>query len=271
MIVKPYSPYSGSKRALLSSILPFFGNRKTLVDLFCGTGSVSANCFHTEVIMVDSDQNIIDAINFMLADIIEFWLTLEESAKTEYYSLRTAFDSAKRGARKSAYFVALQHRGYCSRVRYNKQGGFNIPKGMKDLNVESVCLFAETLFTKRVIALCSDFRNVEIPSNAEVYADPPYFLAPNPYGAWGVDDFKDLLSMLEGAKSPFVLSEALIYRGDFNHVLNIWAGKNGFDVWVQERTYSKWASSTKSAKSSTVMECLVTNIPAKTVKGFVRY
>lgn len=271
--------YIGGKGRILTNLLDAFpSDIDTFVDLFAGGCTVGVNVPCRRVIFNDSDARLVSLLREMrrsdksafFADIFrvieEYGLSRTDMHGYEYYG---AASSAGLGSvNKEAYmhlrkdfntlsldehmravilYVLIIY-GFNNQIRFNDDGDFNLPVGKRDFNSrmqEKLSAFIDRIKTLDAIFLDSDFRTIEIPSSAFVYADPPYLVTTATYNekhGWTENDETSLHEILENLTErgiKFALSNTLRSRGRENTFLISWLEKHPeYRVIHVDRSYS---------------------------------
>jgi DNA adenine methylase len=107
------------------------------------------------------------------------FFTPENNTKERYYELRDEFNSSKSPEKRGSLLLYLNRHAFNGLVRYNSNGGFNVPFGKyKSPYFPFKELYDFYIKTKEVETefICSDFRTIfsELKMGDVVYCDPPY-------------------------------------------------------------------------------------------------
>ena len=290
-VIKPYAPYSGSKGRIIPHLIPFFQGTDTLIDLFCGTGSVFINSGAKNVVAYEIEKSIVFTISTLrffglwknASMYKQFLDLLDEYSEVDYYELRGMFNETGFPYRSEYYswdsvhpismLIVLQHRSFNSLLRFNSRGEFNAPEGRKDFVKESVIEFIDALgqLETFLISLRSiQDMNIQMKygENCTVYADPPYFVTDNTsyYAGWSWEQEESMRRCLETqifAGNKIVLSNVTRHNNIDNLSLIEWARSNDLFIYEAEKGYNSWSAAVGSVeKKPPSMECVITNFEA---------
>lgn len=279
--------YVGGKYKLLDQIIPLIPKEViTFVDLFGGGFNVGININAKNVIYNDTCKQVVDLLsnfskheseyvnNNVLKTITNYGLSrsdlygyeeygcnsnngLGEYNKLKYFKLRDDYNTNPDWIK----FYTLITCSFSNQIRFNKKGNFNMPYGKRDYNMslqEKLKIFCDELHNKNIEFLNKDFKEVEIPQCAFIYADPPYYNSTATYnenGGWTERDEEDLLNLLDKLNDrnlKFALSNNLKYN---NPILSKWKYK--YNVNYLSGDYSN-CNYQKKDKTKDV-EVLITN------------
>lgn len=230
--------YTGGKFKLLEQLQPLFDEKEVFLDLFAGGGNVGINSSSSKVIFNDSNEKLIDLIEFIkdtdtdallkqIDNIIEAYNLsntslygysyyncdssrgLAEYNKGRFLKLRDDFN-AKVLAGKIDYpmLYVLMVFSFNNQIRFNRKGLFNLPVGKRDFNSKmrsKLVLFSEELKSKDVQFMKKDFREISLDDFSQetfIYCDPPYLITNATYnenGMWTEVEEKALLEFLNEA------------------------------------------------------------------------
>ena len=232
--------YTGGKFKLLKQLQPLFDEKEVFLDLFAGGGNVGINSSSTKIIFNDSNEKMIDLIEFIKetnTDILlkhidniidEYGLSntalygysyydcnsirgLAKYNKEGFLKLRDAFN-AKIITGETDYLMlyVLMVFSFNNQIRFNKKGLFNLPVGKRDFNSKmrsKLVLFSEELKSKDVQFMRKDFRDISLDDFSRetfIYCDPPYLITNATYnenGMWTEIEEKALLQFLDAANA----------------------------------------------------------------------
>ena len=232
--------YTGGKFKLLKQLQPLFDEKEVFLDLFAGGGNVGINSSSTKIIFNDSNEKMIDLIEFIKetnTDILlkhidniidEYGLSntalygysyydcnstrgLAKYNKEGFLKLRDAFN-AKIITGETDYLMlyVLMVFSFNNQIRFNKKGLFNLPVGKRDFNSKmrsKLVLFSEELKSKDVQFIRKDFRDISLDDFSRetfIYCDPPYLITNATYnenGMWTEIEEKALLQFLDAANA----------------------------------------------------------------------
>lgn len=224
MIPNPF-PYQGSKRNILSFILPYIIPCDRLVEPFAGSGAVSL----ASLVQSKTDFVWLNDLNEPLMCLWEKIIYNPEELANEYEDLwvrqigdefnfyvqiRKEFNEKK----KPSHLLYLLARCVKGSVRYNSNGEFNqspdnrrkgrLPHKMRE-DIKTVSLILQN----RAILTSLDYKDVleQIQNTDLVYMDPPYQgVCGNRdnryYTGIDIDEFIDALYSLNRREIPYIIS-----------------------------------------------------------------
>ena len=220
----------------MDQIQPLLNEKEVFLDLFAGGGNVGINSSSSKVIFNDSNEKLIDLIQFIkdkdtdlllkgIDDIIsKYGLSntslygysyydcdsssgLAKFNKERFLKLRDDFNSEiLTGEIDYLKLYVLMVYSFNNQIRFNRKGLFNLPVGKRDFNSKmrsKLMLFSEALKSKEVQFMKKDFREVildDFSRETFVYCDPPYLITNATYnenGMWSDEDEKALLEFLD--------------------------------------------------------------------------
>ncbi len=221
-MAKTLLKWPGGKRWIIPFLIPILDKYKTfpIVELFAGGAALSFFVEAKEAILNDKNPHLINFYRQIQrgVDIFSVGVNFENDEKT-FYNNRDMFNEliaqGKQDTPESAaLFYYLNKTAYNGLMRFNAKGFFNTPFGRhKSINytfdVEAYQrLFKNWKFTNE------DFEDVKVPSQALVYADPPYDVEFTHYNAGGFDwgEQVRLVRYLRTLSNPMVLSNQATER-----------------------------------------------------------
>lgn len=262
--------YTGGKFKLLKQLQPLFDEKEVFLDLFAGGGNVGINCSSSKVIFNDSNEKLIDLIEFIkdidtdvllkqIDNIIEVYglsnsslygysyydcnssKGLADYNKEKFFKLRDDFNNKIiNGEIDYSMLYVLIVFSFNNQVRFNQKGLFNLPVGKRDFNSKmrsKLILFSEELKSKDSQFMKKDFRDIslnDLSSSTFIYCDPPYLITNATYnenGMWTESDEKDLLDFLD-------LANGKGFKFALSNVLESKNKKNSIlDDWIKEKGY----------------------------------
>ncbi len=266
--------YVGGKYKLLKHIIPLFPSEiNTFVDLFGGGFNVGANVEAEHIVYNDIQKEVVEFLNYIKGNNVENLLheienyievyKLSKENKEGYLELREDYNS---GIKTSMKFYTLICYAFNNQIRFNKNGGYNMPfgKNRSSFNPSLRNKFIE--FCNKVNEIDCVFLNIsfdnfdfsDFDENDFVYCDPPYLNSVASYNegnGWTEEHEKKLLEILDGLNDKnikFALSNNLKYE---NKLLQEW--KNKYKVRYLYADYSN-CNYQKKDKSKDI-EVLITN------------
>ena len=277
-MAKPAVSYGGKYRIIEELNRAFPTEIDTFMDLFAGGANVAVNVKARKYVINDSERALIDLLRYLhdtpvdiiIKDvesiIVDFNLSQSDIHGYEYYlsnssqglafynreaflKLRKAYNEMpKDDIKRSLYLFVLITYSFNNQIRFNNNGDFNLPVGKRDFNSRlkgKLVSFCSRLKNMDVMFSSKDFRELDIPSNTFVYADPPYLITNATYNernGWSEKDELDLLSFLEDFDEKggqFALSNILVSRNRENTILKKWLESHPkFKVIHIDRSYA---------------------------------
>lgn len=265
---KPFIKWAGSKKLVIPKLVDIVGGLEfdTYIEPFAGSAQFYFHLNPLKSILSDTNKDLIATYKLIknkpevLHAIIDKY---EGITETDYYELRTIYNSCKEKELKSALFIILNKHCFNGLYRINQKGEFNVPFGYKvnrklpSLEELSAC----SIKLKKTKLICGDFENI-VKSNLKgkclVYLDPPYAIENknifNQYNSttFGKNDLKRLKSLLkfiDRSKNYFVMSYS--YSNELVKEFSAWNQKKIF----VKRNIAGFAEYRKKAA-----ELLITNI-----------
>lgn len=244
----------------------------TWIEPFMGTGVVAFNLAPKKALLCDSNPHLINfyqaiATNEVNAAIVKDFLQIEGDkllikGECHYYDIRERFNKNHH----PLDFLFLNRAGFNGMIRFNRQGGFNIPFCKKPQRfaqayitkiVNQVDHISKLLKIKDFSFKCQDFS--ETLNSAQesdiIYCDPPYIgRHVDYYNSWDDNDEKKLFQLLLKAKSKFILSTW--HHNDFRkneYIDLLW---NQFHIFTREHFYHVGGS---EKNRNPMMEAIVAN------------
>ena len=227
--------YIGGKGKLIPQLRPLLPPTSLFVDLFSGGCTVGANVTADKVIFNDSNQQLIELMEYLadndpadietavdeIKDFYGFTDTyrysyshygvdsssgLADLNRDPYVRLRDDYNRAPLVERDPLLLYLLVIHGFNNQLRFNAKGAFNLPVGKRDFNARMRTKLRK--FSSRVKQInghfqVGDFRELNIldtPEDTVFYCDPPYLITQATYnerGGWSEQHEKDLLAFLQ--------------------------------------------------------------------------
>jgi DNA adenine methylase len=135
VINKPFLKWAGGKARVLPELLPLLPAGKRFIEPFAGSGVVFLNVDYPAYLVGEINPDLFNLYSLLKQEpeaLIKETRRLFRGANNQsqaYYKLRSEFNAARRGRRKSALFIYLNRHGFNGMCRYNSKGEFNIPFG----------------------------------------------------------------------------------------------------------------------------------------------
>lgn len=258
--------YTGSKYRLLPQILPLFPkNIDTFVDLFCGGCNVGVNVSANRYIFNDVQieliglyKTIIDLgadefITKVLSVIDTYNLInkrrMQEQNKDNFNKLRRVTNELEHNEEYYINLFTLIQFSFCSQIRFNSDGEFNMPVGDKSFSASK--FDGARRFIKRLMEMpiefstesFVDFDYNRLDSNSFVYLDPPYLITEAIYNnIWSIDEETKLLNLLDSLSArniKWALSNVIAAKGKRNDILSDWLLNSNYNVHHLDMQYTR--------------------------------
>jgi len=257
-------------------------NKETLwIEPFMGSGVVGLNLAPAKAIFADLNPNIVEfyqqlkekkiTSHIVRQFLIEEGQLLAEQGDKHYYEIRERFN--KEG--NPLDFLFLNRSCFNGMVRFNRNGGFNVPYCHKSERfskayitkiVNQVSFFEHKLRHNDWEFLCQPFeKTISLADfNSFIYCDPPYIDRHVDYfDSWDAEQEEKLKECLEEANSKYMVSTWLSNKYRENqYVRSIW---EHCEMVTQEHYYFVGA---KEENRNAMTEALLTNYKP-TKLGFV--
>ncbi|MFA6524115.1 MAG: Dam family site-specific DNA-(adenine-N6)-methyltransferase [Candidatus Paceibacterota bacterium] len=295
--VKSPLNYTGGKHKLLPQIVKLFPNEiNVFYDVFSGGANVGINATAKNIVCLEKNRYVVNLLKLIqnnnfedlnqgIINIIDkFELSqsyikgyshynadssvgLGQYNKNSFLKLRNEFNKNK--TRIDLLLVLILY-SFNNQIRFNSNGGFNLPVGKRDYNGslrKNVASFNQISNEKKIVFKTQDFREIEkenLQKDDFVYLDPPYLLglaSYNELGGWTEQDEKDLYSLLTRLNKKgvrFALSNVLEHKGKTNEIMKNWVKKNNFKINKLNYNY-KNSNYHSTAKNNITIEVLITN------------
>ena len=242
------------------------------IEPFMGSGVVAFNIQPDRVLLADSNPHIIRFYQAIQNKEVDFCSArtflqregtlLEKTEGEHYYTVRDRFN--KHGDPMD--FLFLNRAGFNGMIRFNRNGGFNVPfcrkpKRFAPAYITKICnqikAISDILSVRSYEFLCQDFVStiLSATNNDVIYCDPPYIGRHTDYfNGWDNDHELSLNRELKDTQARFILSTW--HSNDFrsNEFLStIWSD---FPCLTREHFYHVGA---KEENRHPMLEALVTN------------
>ena len=217
MYIKSPINYTGNKYRILPQLQNYFPKHtKRFVDLCCGGATVGFNIDAEEVILIDSNERVINLLEFLASNKVEDTIAKIEKTIIKYnlsysykysykkyredgfvegnnglkkyneigfYKLRDDYNSLKNKNTTNANILlyTLMVYGFNNDIRFNSDGNFNLPVGKTDFNKNNYNKLIE--YNRRAKELnykfvCADFRSDTV---KEILAEATFVYCDPPY------------------------------------------------------------------------------------------
>ena len=244
--MRPFLKWPGGKYRIIDRIRAKLPMGRRLIEPFVGSGAVFLNVDYDAYLLSDINEDLIHVYKTLqkhgeaFISACERLFTEENNTSERYYELRAEFNETTDVWRKSVLFLYLGRHGYNGLIRYNKDGGYNVPFGRYRrpyFPEKEMRFFAERSKSARFV--CQDFRHVmeQAKSGDVVYCDPPYVplsstanftdYAAGGFGPKDQQDLADLAASLGEQGIPVLISN---HQSEFTEAAYRLAQVERFDV-----------------------------------------
>lgn len=186
--MKPIFKWAGNKYSLAPQLLPFIPSGRRYIEPFVGAGGLFCA-------LVETNKFETYWLNDLNPDLMSFYTQLKEKGlpfmeavggffnhfynrEEDYYCLRETFNKMFVGHPDRAVMLPYFNKhGFNGLIRYNQQGGFNVPYGRyKSPYLPMVEMELWHIFLQNTLLTNMDFEKVLLFSEEGdvVYCDPPY-------------------------------------------------------------------------------------------------
>lgn len=257
-IIKSPLNYAGSKDLVMKKIinsLPY--HISDFVDMMGGAFNVGANMAGTGKVFYNEKNPfvyyIIDYLlnnkNTVISEEINDIINkhqLSKGNKESYIKFREYYNSVHVNERKPLYLFILTLYSFQHMIRFNSQGGFNVPVGNSGLT-DDIMRRIYNFRAKMPIGalLLGSFETINIDNfdkDTLFYFDPPYIITAAAYNdgrrfksEWNIDNEIKLLNFLDkinNNKQKFLLSNVIEHNGKKNDLLTEWLDKGGYSMEI---------------------------------------
>lgn len=197
-MIRSLVKWPGGKGRVIPDLLQHLPKADCLIEPFVGGASVFLNTEYRRYVLGDINPDLINLyrqIAHFPDNVIEDakWLFKTFCTPDGYADTRDDFNSRRlthlpahdgpsaEHITRAAQFLYLNRHGYNGVVRYNRQGGYNVPFGKHKsppyFPEEQIRLFSEKANDTKAIFLCCPFQNtikVMTGGDSVIYCDPPY-------------------------------------------------------------------------------------------------
>lgn len=255
-IVKSPLNYAGSKDLIMDKItaaLP--AHISNFVDMTGGAFNVGGNVVGTgRTFYNEKNPVVFEMVQRLLLDepealIVQMQAIVEDYGLTKadkdaYLRLRNHYNSVDIDQRDPIELFVLTLYSFQHMIRFNKNGGFNVPVGNSGLTDDVI----DRLINYRTkiplggmtLGSFTDVDMNQFDEDTLFYFDPPYIITSAAYNdgkrleaEWTERDEYELLNYLErldNAGRKFLLSNTVIHKGQRNEILLDWVERNGYDM-----------------------------------------
>lgn len=254
----------GNKLELLPNIIPHFPDKSEVtlfIDLFGGSGVVSANVDYANILYNELNPNIFNLFNLIKSVEPQYiqqhfekqinTFGLEKGRKDTYLEFRKYYNETKH----IKDLFLLTHYSFSNLIRFNKKEEFNMPVGNQFYNPErhdKIYADFHTLLNREgrtVVATRQDAFSVlhtiiaalgdDDPNTVFIYLDPPYsnttavYNEARAHGGWTVEHDLQLFKLLDQCSElgvRWAMSNVLEHKGKSNTHLSEWAERQNYAV-----------------------------------------
>lgn len=278
--IQPLFAYLGNKHRLLPDIQKLFPqDAKVFIDLFGGSGIVGINSNVKQIIINDSNLFLIGIYKGiqtnspnvawdLIKTIIDKY-SLDEKNESGYYTCRDDYNKIPYEKRCTDFWYWGLVLVWCSfnrsTVQFNQQGEYNGPFGFNKVNFDlakrKFCAFAKKVSGSEIVFVCDDYKNIDVPTDAFVYIDPPYLITTATYNkGWDEQSESELYRYLEDLDNKGVkwaMSNVFENNGKKHTMLSKQISKKNYKIHYLDSEYIH-ANFRRKNKGKTV-EVLITN------------
>lgn len=255
-IVKSPLNYAGSKDLIMDKIIASLpAHISNFVDMTGGAFNVGGNVAGTgRTFYNEKNPVVFEMVQRLLLDepealIVQMQAIVEDYGLTKadkdaYLRLRNHYNSVDIDQRDPIELFVLTLYSFQHMIRFNKNGGFNVPVGNSGLTDDVI----DRLINYRTkmplggmtLGSFTDVDMNQFDEDTLFYFDPPYIITSAAYNdgkrleaEWTERDEYELLNYLErldNAGRKFLLSNTVIHKGQRNEILLDWVERNGYDM-----------------------------------------
>jgi DNA adenine methylase len=245
------------------------------IEPFMGSGVVAFNLRPKKAVLCDTNPHLIEFYNSIKHGKITSHLVrdfleaegehLKKQGENYYYEIREKFNKTN----EPLDFLFLNRSCFNGMIRFNKNGGFNVPFCRKPQRFERAYItkivnqvsYVQTLLNEHEFEFkCQDFE-MTVPhagDNDIIYCDPPYIgRHADYYNSWDEKHERKLNELLNKSESRFILStwHSNAYREN-TYLNTIW---RKFNILTREHFYHVGGF---EKNRNPMTEALVTNFKA---------
>lgn len=249
----------------------------TFYDIFSGGGNVGINIDASKIVLNDTEEVVINLMNDLsnlssekALEILKTTIHKYQLSKTNEEGFKRIREDYNSGNKSWDMFYAMLTNAFNYQIRFNQQGGYNMPFGRNrswfnpSLEKNFIRFINRLNEIKPIFSKCDfrKFKDINYKDNDFVYCDPPYLIttaAYNEQGGWTEQDEKDLLNFLDYLHSiniKFALSNVLESKGGSNDILKEWS--NSYNIHYLNKNYSN-SNYQRKDKNKKDIEILITN------------
>jgi DNA adenine methylase len=257
-LTKPFLKWAGGKLRVVNKLKKYMPKQpKRFVEPFLGAGSVALNIDCKDLIVADSNLDLISVWRFLKehkGDFVQECKKLfvpENNMRDSFDALKTEFNTSDDKFRKATLFIYLNRHCFNGLCRYNGSGIFNVPFGK----------YPKPYFPEAELNICvdkvqnfrihhKDFRYIfDMAEPGDVfYCDPPYLplSQSSNFDSYAVGGFglKEQLDLAELAAAAAKKGATVVISNHYN-----WYSKELYKEMYGARIYKTSVSRTISSKT----------------------
>jgi DNA adenine methylase len=184
---RPFLRWAGSKRSLLTHIVPLLPNSYVRYwEPFLGSGSLFFLLQARDAVLSDSCGELVETFEAVRDDpeAIIKWLSDKKPDREFYYTLRA--NRSPDAVSRAAEFIYLNRTCWNGLYRVNARGDFNVPYGKpktdKLIDPENIYACSASLRTAQLMTCDFEEAVHEVEPGDLVFFDPPYVTSHNNNG-----------------------------------------------------------------------------------------
>ena len=185
MYTKPFLKWAGGKYRILDKILRELPMGARFVEPFAGSCAVYLNADFAEALVCDLNNDLINLYRHIQQegeDFIQYcasFYTSENNTRSGYMALRDRLNASSEARERAALLLYVNRHAFNGLIRYNSQGGFNVPFGKYKkpyFPLEELRSFYRKTHSTMTEFMTADFRSAfaRLKPGDVVYCDPPY-------------------------------------------------------------------------------------------------
>lgn len=265
-VIIPILRWAGSKRKLLSKLIPYWGSGHTrYFEPFAGSAALFFALRPSVAVLSDTNSELIETLALIRGDasaVYEKLVSFPEG-KRSYYRLRSLSPRRMAPIARAARFVFMNRFCFNGLYRTDKQGKFNVPfasSGTGNLPSWDQFRLAASALNSATL-YCADFEAAvmsRVRRGDFVYLDPPYAVGnrrifrqygPGTFGLEDLERLGALLNVIDRRGAHFVLSYAYCREA-----------KDEFFRWPHKRVFTTRNISGFAKHRRRAAEMIISNI-----------
>ena len=253
--------YTGTKYFELEELYQYFPkDTDTIIDLFCGGGSVFINSSYKNVVANDIIKPLISFYNelkdkgiiYVVNELLKYKISKDN--QEQYLELRKSFNDE--GAINPYKFFTLCSSCTNNMMRFNKKFLFNQTFGKRCVNENTILKlkgYSDKINTFNSIKFINkQFYDVDIPNNSFVYLDPPYLITEAGYNCYWSKELEeklyDYLVDLDKQNIKWGISNMLSHKGVDNPYINKIMNFNIHKIYSFQNKAAKQSNANESTE-----------------------